>query len=302
MAECRGRIGPVVALLCLLVGVAACSTTAASPASSTTAAAPVSNALAEVPVSGASVAALHYAANDNLSADGSYPPGRLGFNLADIGNVDQLDALPSGVSGLVFLGLCNGADSKFRSRVDPFVNHQRLFGFYVMDDADPASCAAANLAAETAYIHTHIKGARTFLVQQNLSSSKTPTYRGGYNPANTGIDLFGLDPYPCRSEINGCDDAVIAGYVSAATSAGIPIAAVVPVFQAFGGRVWADDDGGYYVLPTAEQATRLVAEWQRLVPSPVFDYAYSWSVQRGDLALSVAPEALRNVFANHNYS
>jgi len=108
MAECRGRIGPVVALLCLLVGVAACSTTAASPASSTTAAAPVSNALAEVPVSGASVAALHYAANDNLSADGSYPPGGLGFNLADIGNVDQFDALPSGVSGLVFLGLCNG--------------------------------------------------------------------------------------------------------------------------------------------------------------------------------------------------
>jgi len=186
--------------------------------------------------------------------------------------------------------------------VDPFVNHPRLFGFYLMDEADPASCAAANLAAETAYIHTHIKGARTFLVQQNLSSSKTPTYRGGYNPANTGIDLFGLDPYPCRSEINGCDDTVIAGYVSAATSAGIPIAAVVPVFQAFGGRVWADDDGGYYVLPTAEQATRLVAEWQRLVPSPVFDYAYSWSVQRGDLALSVAPAALRNVFATHNYS
>ncbi len=143
-------------------------------------------------------------------------------------------------------------------------------------------------------------GAITFILEQNLSSSRTPTFVGGYNPANTGIDLFGIDPYPCRSELDGCDYSMVARYVSAAVSAGIPRSNIVPVFQAFGGGGWSDDGDGSYLLPTAEQAARLLNTWARQVPSPAFDFVYSWGSQRGDDALSAAMPDLQQVFAAHN--
>src|SRR6266567_4543240 len=80
---------------------------------------------------------LHYAPNHNFDSSGSYAPARAGFNLADLSGVSTLNALPSGVKGLVWLGLCNGADSTFINAVKPFVGNPRLFGFYLMDEPDP---------------------------------------------------------------------------------------------------------------------------------------------------------------------
>jgi hypothetical protein len=62
--------------------------------------------------------------------------------------------------------------------------------------------------------------------------------------------------------------------VSAAESQGIPLADIVPVYQAFGG-------GGFssWILPTAAQEQIIISIWGSLVPIPAFDYAYSWSVQ-----------------------
>jgi hypothetical protein len=37
------------------------------------------------------------------------------FNLADVGYVGQLNDLPSGVKGLVYLGMANGADAAFET-------------------------------------------------------------------------------------------------------------------------------------------------------------------------------------------
>ncbi|MDP9223076.1 MAG: hypothetical protein M3P18_04340, partial [Actinomycetota bacterium] len=82
-----------------------------------------------------------------------------------------------------------------------------------------------------------------------------------------GIDLFGIDPYPCRSELDGCNYSMVGRYVSAAVSAGIPRANIVPVFHAFGGGAWSDDGDGSYLLPTAEQAARLLNTWARQVPT-----------------------------------
>ncbi len=252
-------------------------------------------------VTTAQVLGLHYAANSNISASGSYVPGRLGFNLADIGSKDELDGLPKGVKGLVYLGLCHGADVSFRTQVSPYAGDPKLFGFYLLDEPDPTSCAATSLAAESAYIHAHIRGARTFLLVQNLASSRTPTFRQGYTRANTGIDLFGIDPYPCRSELGRCDFGMIERYVRAAERDGIPAATIVPVFQTFGGGQWVDDGDGRYVLPTPSQATRLLQTWQQLIPHPVFDFVYSWGVQRNDRTLGVASAALQHVFTAHNH-
>ena len=247
-----------------------------------------------------SPARRHYAANGNLPAAGGYPPGRLGFTIADVSTPQQLDQLPAGIEALVYVGSCRGADPEFVARVAEFVGQPRVFGFYLMDEPDPRSCPAAHLAQESAWIHQHAPGAVTFIVEQNLSSSKTPTYGGGYNAANTGVDLFGLDPYPCRSELSGCDIAMVGRFVAAAEAFGISRSTIVPVLQAFGGGQWVDDGGGSYRMPDPSQARELLAAWDRAVPRPAFDFVYSWGSQRGDTALEAASTSLQQVFAAHN--
>lgn len=203
---------------------------------------------------------------------------------------------------MVYLGSCGGDSPQFRSQVTPFAGSRNLFGFFIIDEPDPATCPASRLAAESAYIHRQLPGARTFITEQNLSGSGTPSYRGGYDRSNTGIDLFGLDPYPCRSELRGCDYAMIDRYVAAAERAGLQRDAIIPVFQAFGGGEWVDDAGGRYQLPTPAQAARIMLGWAQLVPNPVFDVVYSWGVQRNDVALGDASGALRQAFLAHNRS
>jgi hypothetical protein len=244
----------------------------------------------------------HYAANGNFDASGTYLPASSGFTIADVGSRAQLDGLPRGTTGMVYLGSCGGDSPQFRSQVTPFAGSRNLFGFFIIDEPDPATCPASRLAAESAYIHRQLPGARTFITEQNLSGSGTPSYRGGYDRSNTGIDLFGLDPYPCRSELRGCDYAMIDRYVAAAERAGLQRDAIIPVFQAFGGGEWVDDAGGRYQLPTPAQAARIMLGWAQLVPNPVFDVVYSWGVQRNDVALGDASGALRQAFLAHNRS
>src|SRR5438552_4375314 len=250
------------------------------------------------------VTRLHYAPNNNFDSSGHYMPGPMGFNLADVGSVSELDSLPNGVKGLVWLGLCNGADSSFINAVQPFIGNPNLFGFYLMDEPDPTGqwaplCPAAKLMAESDWIDAHVPGAKTFIVMMNFDTSTAPTYMNTYNPSNSHIDLYGLDPYPCRTETSGCDYNMINHAVTAAQAAGIPIGSMVPVYQAFGGGGWSDDGGGQYTLPTASQEQQIMSTWAPLVPNPVFDYAYSWGTQNSDQALE-GSTALQAVFEAHN--
>lgn len=245
------------------------------------------------------VTRLHYAANDNVDAGGVYVPGGYGFNLADVSTIDQLTALPAHVRGLVYLGLCNGADASFVDAVSPFVGNPKVYGFYLIDEPDPTGryaplCPASSLRAEADWIHAHVPGAKTFIVLMDMGTPAHPDYAHTYTSSNTNIDLFGLDPYPCRVELHGCDYAVIGASVRAAAAAGIPSRQVVPVYQAFGG-------GGYanHMLPTVAQERTILATWARLTPAPPFDYAYSWGRQKDDHALVDTP-ALREVLKAHN--
>jgi hypothetical protein len=243
----------------------------------------------------------HFAANGDFSGS-TYDPGADGFNLADVSSNAETEALPAGVKGLEWIGSCAGATPSFQADLQSFIGDPKVFGFYLVDEPDPSSCNAANLKAESDWIHANLPGTYTFIIEQDLSSSNHPTYVGGYNPANSHVDLYGLDPYPCRSENPAsapCAYAWVSLAVTAAEEEGIPLADIVPVYQAFGGGTWIDDGGGSYQLPTASQESEILSTWASLVPTPVFDYAYSWGVQNGDQALSGSP-ALQSILLAHN--
>ena len=236
------------------------------------------------------VTSLHYAPNANV-VNGVYAPGADGFNLADVSSVSELDALPAGVKGLAWLGDTGGVTPAFEAAVNSFKGDPNLYGFYIADEPGPG--LAANLKAEADYIHANLPGVETFMVEENMGSNTSPVF--DYTPANTDIDLFGLDPYPIQTNVpNDLDYNVINLAVSTAEADGVPEKDIVPVYQAFGG-------GGYstYILPTPAQETEILSTWGSLIPNPAFDYAYSWGTQENDTALSDDP-ALAAIFAAHN--
>ncbi|HET6875914.1 MAG TPA: hypothetical protein VFH38_00140 [Jatrophihabitans sp.] len=254
---------------------------------------------AKRPTSNAAARTLHYAAND-YGRNARARLRRLGYRLADVSDASLLRSLPRDTRGMAYVGMCGGNTKAFRATVNPYRHSKKLYGFYLVDEPAPRECSTAHLRAESRYIHRHFAHARTFVLLQSLASSRHPRFYRGYNRAHTGVDLFGLDPYPCRSEVHGCVYFIINRYVRAAKRAGFAQSRLVPVFQAFGGGRWTDDGGGHWVLPTAPQARRLICRWGSLVPHPAFDYTYSWGTQNGDKALSTAPAGLRAVFAAHN--
>jgi hypothetical protein len=235
---------------------------------------------------------LHYTANGNF-VNGQYAPGADGFNLADISSASQLSELPSGVKALAYLGMTGGVTASFEAAVEPFIGSSQVYGFYLADEPSPSAATAANLKAESDWIHANDPGAKTFIVEENSSGNLTPQYY--YTPANTDIDLFGLDPYPVQTNVpNNYDLNIIPLAVQSAESIGIPQQDLMPVYQAFGGGSYAS-----YILPTGAQEQAILSEWGSVLPNPAFDYTYSWGSQDGDTALSQDP-ALQQVFAAHN--
>lgn len=243
---------------------------------------------------------LHYAPNANIDVSGLYKPASAGFNLADVNSVAAVNALPAGVQALVYLGMGDGITPAFQSAITPFIGNPNVYGFFLYDEPDPTGrlkplVTPANLKAESDWIHSHDPGAKTFIVMMNLGTPYNPNFMNTYNPANTDIDLFGLDPYPVRpSFTGGVDYNVINDSIFSAELAGIPESQIVPVYQAFGGGGYAD-----YTLPTTSQEQLILATWGSLIPNPAFDFAYSWGSQSGDSALQNSPD-LQAVFSAHN--
>src|SRR6266851_8194145 len=74
---------------------------------------------------------LHFAPNGNFGSDGSYLPRTAGFNLADVNSTRDLDALPTGVKGMAWVGRCSGVDDLFLTSVRAYLGHPKLWGFYL---------------------------------------------------------------------------------------------------------------------------------------------------------------------------
>ncbi|MER9058115.1 calcium-binding protein [Mesorhizobium sp. M0910] len=245
------------------------------------------------------MATLHY-----TSGGSATEIANAGFNLADVQYASQVDALPDGMKGLVYLNEHEGVTSSFIEKMTPFLGNPNVFGFYLVDEPDPTGrwgtyATAENLKAESDWIHEHFPGAKTFITMMNMGSPTNPDFTNTYNPANTHIDYFGIDPYPVRTGTDTVDYDMIDRAVAAAVKSGIPANNIVPVYQAFGGGNWETSDGGRHVMPTPEQMQTMIDHWAALVPTPGFDYTYKWGTQNGDTALESSSE-LQAVFREHN--
>ena len=197
---------------------------------------------------------LHYAPNANWNGN-TFAPGADGFNLADVTSPSDLPFLPAGDKALVYLGPPKGVTAAFKAAVQSYIGSSQVYGFYLADVPAPSATTAAELKAESDWIHTHDPGVKTFMAQENMSVSPlTPKYY--YTPANTHIDLFGVNGYPAQTGVpNHFDLNVINLCVKAAESIGIPQQDLVPDYQAFGG-------GGYakWIVPTATQEKQMSIE------------------------------------------
>ncbi|MBZ9759473.1 hypothetical protein LB553_01040 [Mesorhizobium sp. CA8] len=223
-----------------------------------------------------------------------------GFNVADVSYVSALNELPAGMLGLVYLGEKSGATDAFKAKVKPFIGNPKLYGFFLCDEPDARYVPASLLKAESDYIHTTCPGAKTFISMNNMGSVASPSFMNTYNPANTGIDLYGIGAYPIKAKtLSNPDYAMIDRMVAAALASGIPLSAIVPEYQAFGGGNWISSTGDAFVVPTVAQMQTMLDRWAKLVPSPQLEYCYKWSSQNGDTALGTLPE-LQKVFLAHN--
>lgn len=248
------------------------------------------------------MATLHYASGGSAAEVAT-----AGFNLVDVQYLSQVNELPDGTKALVYLGEHDGVTQSFIDKVTPFLNNEKVFGFFLTDEPDPTGrwgtyATAEELKAESDWIHSHFPGAKTFVTMMNMGSNAEPSFANTYNPENTGIDYYGVGAYPVNSEtVDNPDYNQIDRMVAAAVDSGIPVDKIIPIFQAFGGGNWISENGASFVVPTVDQQKIMMDHWAELVPAPAFDYTYKWGTQNGDTALESSPE-LQAFFLEHNTS
>ena len=246
----------------------------------------------------------------------------LGFNLFDVTGsktnpasvITLVNALPEGTQALVWLGNMGNApigqscpppgfsDAQFEAQVDILANNPKVFGYNLSDEPHPSVCpdAANAIKARSDYIHTHAPGQKTYITILD-GSNMCPGGEGceyhAFRPEITHVDLFGLDPYPCHFDSAGqpvtCDISKISQRVELATANGIPLPAIVPVFEAFGQEGRLDGKSIYYRTPTTTEFQDMLNLWESLVPNPVFDFAYTWGIQC-TASTCPAPQSLKN--------
>ena len=261
----------VKSLLCTLVGSAA--VLVALPSAPSDAQPAVHRTLQRAAAPVAPVTHNHFVTNLHGEVTG---PRQVGFNVWDSGtSVSSIRALPWGVRALVWLGQkCpTPPDAAFKKTVSGLAGEHKVFAYYLSDEPHIADCPGGPraLAAQAAYVRSASGGRqRSFIVLSKAEDFKP------FRTAVTGVDMVGMDPYPCSVANPTCDIAKIAQRVQAATSAGIELKRIVPTYQAFGQAAATD---GYYNLPTADQMRAMVAAWAQVVPAPLMDYTYSWGHQ-----------------------
>jgi hypothetical protein len=246
----------------------------------------------------------------------------LGFNLFDIAGsntnpastLELVDALPEGTQALVWLGNMGNAskgqscpppgfsDAEFKAQVDILANNPKVFGYNLADEPHPSICpdAANAISARSDYIHTRAPGQKTYITILDGSNMCLEGEGCEYRDLRleiSHVDLVGIDPYPChfdsaRQPVT-CDTSKISQRVQLAVANGIPISAIVPVFQAFGQEGRLDGKSIYYRTPTTTEFQDMLNLWKSLVPNPVFDFAYTWGIQCTESSCP-APQSLKN--------
>lgn len=207
-----------------------------------------------------------------------------------------VDALPPGVHALIWVGNLDNTNcttpgyttAQFQALVDAMASDSKVYGYYVADEPHPLVCtnAATDIRARADYLHAHSSFQKVFIVIQDGSGPCGSTLGcefAALQPANSHVDLIGLDPYPCHYSSLGvavpCNYSLINQRVNAAIDNGVPLGVIVPVFQTFGQEGRLDGRTVYYRTPTPSELSTILSTWDSLVPNPPMDYAYTFGVQ-----------------------
>ncbi|MDL4775908.1 hypothetical protein [Actinomadura xylanilytica] len=205
----------------------------------------------------------------------------LGYDLVDVKPDEALvRGVPDGMRALLWVGnfTCGAFElpfDAFARAVQRYAHDPKVFGWYLSDEPNTRECpeVAGEIRRRADHVRRHAPGQVTFI-------SLTDWPMGPLTPARTGVDLVGLDPYPCKGSARTrakCNIDAIDRMVRMADEAGIARRAVVPVFQTFGQDCSTGDK--QYWLPTQAQLRAILARWDRLVPRPPMDISYSWGHQ-----------------------
>jgi hypothetical protein len=200
----------------------------------------------------------------------------LGYDVFDVGpSPEAIAAIPEGGQALVWVGqfTCEGGfalpDADFQAAVDALADDPKVYGWYLADEPDVAGCPAAleAIRARADYVEANAPDQVTFV------AASTARDLAPLAPESSHVDLIGLDPFPCAGAAATCDMATITGVAEAATTAGIPIEAIVPIFQTFGSEC-ATNQG--WQLPSEEELGQILSTWGTAVPNPQLEISYAW--------------------------
>jgi hypothetical protein len=211
-----------------------------------------------------------------------YPRLReLGYDLVDVHpDSASIAGVPDGMRALMWVGNFQCEDfalpfDEFAEAVRRLKGHPKVYGWYLSDEPNPRECPriADEIKRRADLIDREAPGQVAFI-------SLTDFPMAPVTPKRVNADLVGLDPYPCKGSSSTrprCDIGAIDRMVRMADKAGIPRDVVVPVFQTFGQGCSRGDR--QYWLPTEDQMRQILKRWDRLVPDPPMDIAYSWGHQ-----------------------
>lgn len=211
-----------------------------------------------------------------------YPRLRaLGYDLVDVKADPALVAgVPAGMQALLWVGNFTCGDFElgwdaFERAVQRFGRDPKVYGWYLSDEPNTGDCpeVAGEIRRRARHIERNAPGQISFI-------SLTDWPMRALTPRRVGVDLVGLDPYPCKGSPETrehCDIGAIDRMVRMADAAGIPRAKVAPVLQTFGQSCTKGDK--QYWMPTRAQFRTILARWDRLAPRPPLEISYSWGRQ-----------------------
>ncbi|MFC4910295.1 hypothetical protein [Actinomadura gamaensis] len=216
------------------------------------------------------------------TAPADYPRLRdLGFDLVDVQPDDAaLARIPAGMRAMLWVGnfTCDAFSMSFdafAAAVRKYGRDPRVYGWYLSDEPNPGECpkVLGEIRRRADLVKAEAPGQIAFV-------SLTDWPMRDATPAKLNVDVVGLDPYPCKGGTSpraDCDLGAIDRMVRLADESGIPRDSVAPVLQTFG-QGCSDGDKQYW-MPTSGQFKAILARWDRLVPNPPLEIAYSWGHQ-----------------------
>ena len=222
----------------------------------------------------------------DFSPSGFDHQAALGFNYIDSGPYeDQMDALAArGLKGFIYLGGYSNetctfrrSDAWVRSHVAPIAGHPGVGAYFIDDEPNAAACprAPAQMKARSDLVKSIDPRPPTFIVIYRIEQFKL----------FAGVtDIIGLDRYPCKVRLAGCDYSVIDEQAAEADRLGIRYWGVI--------QAWGD---GWYKLPTPEELHQQFVHWRATNMEGYLVFAWNYPDDMPEMWLANHPELQRQL-------